>query len=173
MRRIKTMANCDICGKPAEPMQGLYGARGDGGKSGPRFGDLRHYDCHTATHGKPYSGTMTGLFNDIRVAHDAALKSALGLPATVPVIPPRVIKVPFVTKGQHNRSENAQRAYKTTGRVISEMGKRRVEIQCPFCNARFWAYPWSIAGVGKKCTNCGSMHTSFGVAYPLFGNENL
>lgn len=164
---------CDICGKPAEPMQGLYGACGDGGKTGPKIGDARHYQCHTDKYGKPFSGTMTGLFNDIRTAHDQALKAELGLPATTPIIAPRIVKKPNVIKGEYNRSENAGRDYRRTGRVISQIGKRRVEIECPFCNAVFWAYPWSIAGVGKKCTNCGAMHTSFGVAYPLTGNEDM
>lgn len=53
------------------------------------------------------------------------------------------------------------------------MGRRRIEIECPFCWATFWAYVWSLAGGGKKCPNCGAMHTSYGSAHPLEGNETL
>lgn len=73
---------------------------------------------------------------------------------------------------QYNRSENAQRDFAVLHRE-SRMGKSRVEIECPFCLTRFWAYIWSISGGGKKCENknCGAMHTSFGVAYPVAGRE--
>lgn len=36
---------CDICGKPGEPGQGMYG--------GPRTPDhVRHYDCHLQKYGR-------------------------------------------------------------------------------------------------------------------------
>jgi hypothetical protein len=73
---------------------------------------------------------------------------------------------------EYNRSENAQRKFKV-GAHRSEMGRSRVEIECPFCLTKFWAYIWSISGGGKKCENkaCGAMHASFGVAYPVAGRE--
>lgn len=73
---------------------------------------------------------------------------------------------------EYNRSDNAKREFKT-GRRDSAMGRSRIEIECPFCLTRFWAYIWSISGGGKKCENkaCGAMHTSFGVAYPVAGRE--
>jgi len=165
------MTTCDICGGAViHGKTAQYGARGDGGKSGPKPGDYRHYNCHTGKYGKTDTSiTTTQLLDNIR----SQLQHMFDDAAIVPVIAPRTVKVPFITKGEHNRSENAQRPYKTTGRVISEMGRRRVEIECPFCDNRFWAFPWSIAGVGKKCPNCGSMHALFGVAYPLIGNEDM
>jgi hypothetical protein len=52
------------------------------------------------------------------------------------------------------------------GHVISEMGRSRIEVTCPFCDALFYAYIWSISGGGKKCPGCGAMHTRRRVAYP-------
>lgn len=72
----------------------------------------------------------------------------------------------------YNRSPNAQREFRVLDRR-SAMGRTRVQIECPFCSTRFWAYVWSISGGGKRCENkaCGAMHTSFGVAYPVEGRE--
>lgn len=55
----------------------------------------------------------------------------------------------------------------------SDFGRTRIQIECPFCKTRFWAYVWSISGGGKKCENksCGAMHTSFGHAWPVAGRE--
>lgn len=73
---------------------------------------------------------------------------------------------------EYNRSDNAAREFKVL-RHRSEMGKSRVEIECPFCRTRFWAFIWSISGGGKRCENkeCGAKHASFGVAYPVVGRE--
>lgn len=155
--------NCDICGKPAEPQQGLFGCPGDGGRSGPKRGDRRHYQCHVDTHGKPDGRGLTALFADLRRSvDDRQLREITG----------ESIKVPNVKKGDYNRSENAARPF-TMHSIISEMGRRRGSIDCPFCNTRFTAFVWSLAGGGKKCPNCGAKHASFGVAYPLIGNEDL
>lgn len=72
----------------------------------------------------------------------------------------------------YNMSENAQREFKVLRRQ-SAMGRSKVEIECPFCGTRFWAFIWSISGGGKKCENkaCGAMHTSFGIARPVSGRE--
>lgn len=50
---------------------------------------------------------------------------------------------------------------------ITEMGKTRIQIQCPFCHEDFWAYIWSLAGGGKKCPKCGAIHSNYGQAAPL------
>lgn len=72
----------------------------------------------------------------------------------------------------YNRSENASREFRVLARR-SQMGKTRVQIECPFCGHQFWAYVWSISGGGKRCENkaCGAKHTSWGVAYPVAGRE--
>jgi len=45
---------------------------------------------------------------------------------------------------------------------VSEVGKTRILIVCPFCDEEVWAYKWSLAGSGKKCPQCGAKHGSFG-----------
>ena len=77
-----------------------------------------------------------------------------------------------MAKIEYNRSENAQREFKVLRRR-SQMGRSCVEIGCPFCGTRFWAYIWSISGGGKKCENnaCGALHVGSGVAYPVAGRE--
>lgn len=42
---------------------------------------------------------------------------------------------------------------------ISEFGRSRRLIECPFCHEKFWAYTWSLAGSGKKCPRCKAFHT--------------
>ena len=73
---------------------------------------------------------------------------------------------------RYNQSPNAQREFDVLRRR-SEMGRSRVLIRCPFCRSEFWAFVWSISGGGKKCENkdCGAMHTSYGIAYPVEGRE--
>ena len=146
---------CDLCDKVIEPLQGRLGGNGDGGRSGSRPGRSRHWNCHVARYGKP--GTDLG-----------ALRERVRTPTT----PRRRILKPRVLKGPDNRSENARREWRSFS-VISEMGKRRIEVECPFCFATFWAYVWSLSGGGKRCPNCRAMHTSHGSAYPLEGNEDL
>ena len=75
---------------------------------------------------------------------------------------------------EYNRSDNARREFKVL-RQVRQMGKTRIEIECPFCGWRFWAYIWSISGGGKKCENkaCGAMYTSHGGAYPVAGREDM
>jgi hypothetical protein len=153
--------NCDICNLPAEPAQGLYGARGTGNKTGPRMGSLRHYQCHIDTYGKPIAYSTERQHSEMKPRPAGA------------VYPTRpLIRTPKVTKGEYNRSPNAMREYRVLDR-ITEMGRSRVEIECPFCFERFWAFIWSISGGGKKCTNCGAKHASFGQAFPIVGNEDM
>lgn len=47
-------------------------------------------------------------------------------------------------------------------KVISEHGKSRMDIKCPFCGALFWAYNWSLSANGKKCDGCGAIHYTSG-----------
>lgn len=54
---------------------------------------------------------------------------------------------------------DSQRPYKVLSR-ISEMGRTRVLIECPFCIGRFWAYVWSLSGSGKRCPHCRAWHGS-------------
>lgn len=120
----------------------------------PRYGMVgghRHWACHVAKHGAPAAYVPT-------VAQVRA--------------PDPAILTPKVRKGAYNRSANAQREFVVLERM-REMGKTRARIECPFCFARFWAFVWSISGGGKKCPNCGAIHASFGVAYPIEGNEDL
>jgi uncharacterized radical SAM superfamily Fe-S cluster-containing enzyme len=49
----------------------------------------------------------------------------------------------------------------TITKRISEHARSRVEIVCPFCNTKVWAYIWSLAGSGKKCPKCGAIHTCY------------
>ena len=37
---------------------------------------------------------------------------------------------------------------------ISEFGRSRMLIRCPFCHTETWAYIWSISGHGKRCGGC-------------------
>jgi hypothetical protein len=157
------VSTCDICDKPVEPGQPRRGGNGDGGRSGARFGFERHYDCHTRLYGRPDSRPTAELFADLR----GALKTT-PTPASRPAVKRSLVD----KRGPYNRSPNASREFKTFG-VISEMGKRRIEVECPFCLDRFWAYLWSLSGGGKRCPNCGAMHASHGSAYPVEGNEGL
>jgi len=45
---------------------------------------------------------------------------------------------------------------------VSEFGKSRILIECPYCKTEVWAYKWSLAGHGKKCPKCGAIHIWFG-----------
>jgi hypothetical protein len=108
---------------------------------------------------------MSQLFAELREA-------ATGMAESVGE-PRRPVKKSLANpKGPYNRSPNAAREFRTFG-VRHEMGRKRVEVECPFCFARFWAYVWSLFGGGKRCTNCGAMHASHGSAYPVEGNEEL
>lgn len=52
----------------------------------------------------------------------------------------------------------------TTYRVLSRqsaMGRTRILIECPFCQAEVWAYVWSLCGGGKRC-DCRAMLTGRG-----------
>lgn len=159
---------CDLCDQPVLPGQPRYGGTGDGGKMGAPLGKDRHYSCHVAKWGRPPSTTLHEELQALRGAMDALPRIRQADPTLKPT------KAPIVgPKGSdYNRSENAQRTFRTLERVDA-VGRSKVRVECPFCFHRFWAFVWSISGGGKKCPNCGSMHTSFGVAYPLIGNEDL
>lgn len=158
--------NCDICWKPVDPRQGLFGGIGNGDRFGPRPGNLRHYSCHVDKYGKTTSLTLTSA---LRSAHTQ--QQIREVAEVREVVAPQV-KTPIVTKGPYNRSENASREFKVLARY-SEHGRTSIRIECPFCFARFLAFVWSISGGGKKCPNCGAKHASFGLAYPIEGNEDL
>lgn len=55
----------------------------------------------------------------------------------------------------------------TGGGYVSEMGRSRILIRCPFCSTLFSAFVWSLSGGGKKCPHCGAMHGSTGQAYAV------
>lgn len=55
-----------------------------------------------------------------------------------------------------------RRAYRSYDE-IREMGRSRVTVVCPWCDAHVVAYLWSLAGGGKRCT-CGVMFTGKGEA---------
>lgn len=59
------------------------------------------------------------------------------------------------------RSMKETRKYRVL-RGISEMGKSRIYLECPYCQTKVWGYLWSMAGSGKKCPGCGAIHTMFG-----------
>jgi hypothetical protein len=50
----------------------------------------------------------------------------------------------------------SERLYEVAYRV-SETGRSRVGIRCPFCDVVTEAYVWSLAGSGKRC-ECGAVH---------------
>lgn len=150
------MTSCDLCEKSIEPGEPRFGGQGDGGRQGAIAGKGRHWSCHVARFGKPGDGT-SNFDNAPREARRTRVQRLLR---------------PKVLRGPDNRSANARREWQAL-RAISEMGRRRIEIECPFCFLRFWAYVWSLAGGGKRCPNCRAMFTSFGVAWPLEGNEDL
>jgi hypothetical protein len=54
---------------------------------------------------------------------------------------------------------------------ISEFGRTRLLIECPFCKMTFWAFVWSLRGSGKKCEGCGALHTGTGVAFPVISHK--
>lgn len=147
--------DCDLCERPVEPGQPRFGGMGDGGQSGAPIGKDRHYSCHVERYGRQTS----------TLPREEAPRS--------PARPRQAVKTPRATKGPLNRSPNAARDWRATGRVVSQMGRRRIEIECPFCLATFWAFVWSLAGGGKKCPTCGALHVSFGSAHPIEGNEAL
>jgi hypothetical protein len=54
---------CDLCGKECiEGVTPQYGGRGDGGATGPKFGNYRHYDCHVERFGKPGAQSIADAF---------------------------------------------------------------------------------------------------------------
>lgn len=148
---------CDICGEDVLPGQPRRGPP-------PGPGLERHWLCHVAKHGVPVRSS----FADLRAA-------ASGSPAPVPAEPPApaVKALKASRKGAVNYSDNAAREWRTIGAPVSEMGRRRIKIECPFCLSRFWAFVWSLSGGGKKCPNCGAMHFAGGTAHPTEGNEDL
>lgn len=162
---------CDLCGKPHVQGQALRGGTGDGGATGALIGFIRHWDCHVAKFGKPASTSVGDELRGIRMAMGIKTDGPLTTRADPPL---RARRTPNVTKGPYNYSPNAARQWRLIpGSTISEMGKRRSRIECPFCLAVFWAYHWSLAGGGRKCPHCGAMHASFGSAHPIEGNEDL
>jgi hypothetical protein len=54
----------------------------------------------------------------------------------------------------------------TVDRHVSEHGRSRARIICPFCGERSWAYIWSMSH-GKRCENedCLAIFLSQGLAY--------
>ena len=53
-----------------------------------------------------------------------------------------------------------RRKYRVLGRTSSPCGQTTITIRCPWCDSSFTAYVWSLAGSGKRCPSCGSLHTS-------------
>jgi hypothetical protein len=49
---------------------------------------------------------------------------------------------------------------------VTEVGRSRIVIRCPFCKACVVAYTWSLAGSGKRC-GCGAMHYRTGTRAPV------
>lgn len=56
--------------------------------------------------------------------------------------------------------------YKSYG-YIGTFGRASVKIVCPFCGTIVTAYIWSLAGGGKKCPDCGAIHTAMGGSFPI------
>lgn len=52
-----------------------------------------------------------------------------------------------------------ERTY-TVVHEVSEMGRSRITIVCPFCGEHVVAYRWSLAGSGKRC-GCGALFDRF------------
>jgi len=47
----------------------------------------------------------------------------------------------------------------------SAMGRSSALIDCPFCNHTSVVYFWSLSGCGKRCSQCGAMHTAGGWSF--------
>jgi len=47
----------------------------------------------------------------------------------------------------------------------SEFGRSTDKIICPFCDHPVVVYIWSLAGSGKRCPECGAMHSNYGQSY--------
>jgi len=45
-------------------------------------------------------------------------------------------------------------------------GRSSVLIDCPFCGTTVEAAVWSLAGGGKRCSDCGAIHYA-GTSWPL------
>jgi hypothetical protein len=75
---------------------------------------------------------------------------------------------------EYNRSDNATRDYVVTDE-LRQHGKSRIQIRCPFCGTRSWAFLWSLYGGGKRCENnrCGAKFAKGGYARPVVGRENM
>lgn len=50
-----------------------------------------------------------------------------------------------------------------------EHGRICLQLECPFCGCKFNGFIWSICGSGKKCPQCGALHTS-SKATPIMGS---
>ena len=63
----------------------------------------------------------------------------------------------------HRRAGEVEIQRYTSWPGRSEIGRSRITIICPFCQARVVAYLWSLAGGGKRCL-CGAFLASTGNA---------
>jgi len=64
-----------------------------------------------------------------------------------------------------DRKAAEKREHKSTCRNSKQAGKSSYWITCPFCDKEVIAYVWSIAGGGKRCPNCGAMHSYYGTSH--------
>lgn len=42
--------------------------------------------------------------------------------------------------------------------LVSQVGRTRWKIECPYCGQIVVGYLWSLAGSGKRCPECGALH---------------
>lgn len=54
----------------------------------------------------------------------------------------------------------------TMTQVYSNVGRTRVDLDCPYCGRTVVAFLWSLSGGGKRCP-CGAFFGSRGTAYKL------
>jgi hypothetical protein len=66
-----------------------------------------------------------------------------------------------------------RRAWECLGISRKPNGRSGMEVRCPFCGFRFWAYVWSLNGSGKRCENqdCRAKVTPWGYAYDDMENH--
>lgn len=62
------------------------------------------------------------------------------------------------TRHSNAAPEDERRDHGGMYSVITEFGRTRGWVTCPFCSAKVLCYLWSLAGSGKRCS-CGALIT--------------
>lgn len=68
-------------------------------------------------------------------------------------------------KTTYNDARNVERRPHESHSYASAIGRSSVLIDCPFCEHTTVAFLWSLSGCGKRCPECGAMHTAGGWSF--------